>query len=301
MNLRHLEIFRAVLASGSATKAARTVGISQPAVSRILARFERDMGITLFKREGGGLVPTPEALTLGEEVERACAGVDGLLRRAKGIREMGEGHLRVASIPSLANVTVPRILAALTRRHPGLRVTAEVRTTPGVLESAAAKQIDVGIVTQLGPVKGVEIETLAVTPSMAVLPRHHPLAARPVIRPEDLETVPFIPVCRRHQARQRIDEVLARAGVRPRRRIEVTTGALACALVAEGVGVSILSAMTIRDNLNDRIVVRPFAPEIRNEFGFAFPADRPRSRLTLAFVEGLREEFAAAEPWDLSA
>jgi len=100
MNLRHLEIFRAVLANGSATKAARSMGISQPAVSRVLARFEQDMGLTLFKREGSGLVPTPEALLLGEEVERTCNGYDGLLRRAKGIREMGEGHLASARSPA---------------------------------------------------------------------------------------------------------------------------------------------------------------------------------------------------------
>ena len=87
MNLRQCEIFRAVMTTSSITEAADRLGITQPAVSKMLAQIERDLGFPLFLRERRRLVPTPEAQALFKEVERAFLGLEHLTRFARDLKE----------------------------------------------------------------------------------------------------------------------------------------------------------------------------------------------------------------------
>lgn len=64
MRLRHIEVFNAVMLTGTVSRAARLISVSQPAVSRILQHAELQLGFALFQRSKGRLVATPEALTL---------------------------------------------------------------------------------------------------------------------------------------------------------------------------------------------------------------------------------------------
>lgn len=74
VNLRHIEIFHAVMTTGNLTEAARMLHTSQPTVSRELARFEKVLGLTLFERARGRLQPTVQGLRLFEEVQRSWYG-----------------------------------------------------------------------------------------------------------------------------------------------------------------------------------------------------------------------------------
>lgn len=74
VNLRHIEIFHAVMTAGNLTEAARLLHTSQPTVSRELARFEKVLGLTLFERTRGRLHPTVQGLRLFEEVQRSGMG-----------------------------------------------------------------------------------------------------------------------------------------------------------------------------------------------------------------------------------
>lgn len=83
MHLGELEAFDAVMRMGSTSRAAEFLGISQPAVSRAVARLARSTRLTLFRQVGGRLVPTPEAIALHEEVERAFIGMDQACARVR--------------------------------------------------------------------------------------------------------------------------------------------------------------------------------------------------------------------------
>src|SRR6266852_2026092 len=87
LSFRQIEAFRAVIVLHSMTRAAETLNISQPAVSRLMRDMELNLGLTLFRRRKGGLQPTEEALALYAEVERSFVGVDKIARAAVRIRE----------------------------------------------------------------------------------------------------------------------------------------------------------------------------------------------------------------------
>ena len=81
-SLRELEVFRATISAGSATSAAQRLGISQPSVSRALAQIEQRVGMILFLRQNGRLVPTAEALALNNELEDVFESLDRVRRFA---------------------------------------------------------------------------------------------------------------------------------------------------------------------------------------------------------------------------
>ena len=79
VNLRHIEIFHAVMTAGNLTEAARLLNTSQPTVSRELARFEQVLGLKLFERSRGRLHPTVQGLRLFEEVQRSLNQQDHII------------------------------------------------------------------------------------------------------------------------------------------------------------------------------------------------------------------------------
>lgn len=100
VNLRHIEIFHAVMTAGNLTEAARLLHTSQPTVSRELARFEKVLGLTLFERTRGRLHPTVQGLRLFEEVQRSWYGLDRIVSAAESLREFRQGELSIACLPA---------------------------------------------------------------------------------------------------------------------------------------------------------------------------------------------------------
>src|SRR3546814_17186329 len=110
MLLREIEVFRTVMTSGTASKAARLMGVSQPAISQALQRLEQRAGIALFLRTRGRLQPTPAAQALLAEVDRCFVGLDVIEHRLRSLSQFTGGRLNVASLPALGIGFLPSVL-----------------------------------------------------------------------------------------------------------------------------------------------------------------------------------------------
>jgi DNA-binding transcriptional LysR family regulator len=115
VNLRHIEIFHAVMTTGNLTEAARLLHTSQPTVSRELARFEKVLGLKLFERTRGRLQPTVQGLRLFEEVQRSWYGLDRIVSAAESLREFRQGELSIACLPVFSQSFLPLLLPFLAR------------------------------------------------------------------------------------------------------------------------------------------------------------------------------------------
>ncbi|MFN3157433.1 LysR family transcriptional regulator, partial [Marivita cryptomonadis] len=104
---RQLEAFNAVMISGSTVRAAELMGVTQPAVSRLIAELEAAVRFGLFDRVRGRLVPTPEGKLFHREVEASFVGLDRLQNAAASIRDYGTGSIRIASLAAAGTVIVP--------------------------------------------------------------------------------------------------------------------------------------------------------------------------------------------------
>src|SRR6516165_1029836 len=111
MNLRHLEILRAVVEGGTATAAAQRVRLTQSAVSRSIAALEQEIGFRLFDRIKQRLVLTKEGGAFFQETERLLSGLDELQNVAGEIRDRTFARLRLVAMPAIAHGLLPVALA----------------------------------------------------------------------------------------------------------------------------------------------------------------------------------------------
>lgn len=262
MNLRDVDIFRAIMQAGGASNAAGLLGISQPAVSRALATLERDIGFRLFDRIKGRLTPTREGQLFHQDVRASFAGLDRLKQRAAQIREVGEGTLNIASLSALGHGVVPRAIAAFARKHPDVRIGYQVRTSNIVRDLVASGRADIGLAADEVDTTGV-LHSIFTTPrAVCVMPKTHLLARRASISPSDLIDVPLLTLSPDDTVRRAMDRAFADAGIQPRIVVETPYSLSIAILAAQGVGIGLCNPMTVADDMVQGLAVRPFEPAI---------------------------------------
>lgn len=289
MNFRQIEIFKAVMETGTVTGAARRLHISQPAVSKLLGQFERDLGFSAFDRVKGRLVPTAEARALFSQIERAYQGLDYLNRFAQDLREMRNGHLILGVMPALSARWMPTVVARFLHQHADLTVSLLTRNSSKVMEWVADQQVDVGIALLTIDDPMVHRETLWEYEAVCVVPTDHRLAEKSVIEARDLEDEPFISLSSLDHSRQIIDQVFQKAGVRRRLQVDTVFSSTACALVTEGVGVSLVDPMTAAQYTSSGLVACRFQPRVTFNIQLLRPLHRPRAQVVDNFIEHLKK------------
>jgi DNA-binding transcriptional LysR family regulator len=298
IDLRHLEILRALVETGKTTAAAQKLGTSQSAVSRGLAQLEAELGRLLFAREGGRLVPTAEAFALHEQLQPVLAFLARI--GGEGGLDIAGGVLRLAAPSTLAHCFLPTCIAGFIHQNPQIEVNFEVLASDALIGNVAEERIDLGLTDTMPVHAGVRSELLVATDAVCIMPTGHRLAAREFIEPQDLDGENFIALIRRHSGRFFIDQVLERAGVKPRIIIETATSLSAGAFVREGLGIALLNPFPIVAQLGPQVAVRDFQPRIPYRTSFLVSSHTPVSAAAAAFMAHARaslnnERFATRD------
>jgi DNA-binding transcriptional LysR family regulator len=290
LNIRQLEAFRAMMLAGTTKGAAELIGLSQPAVSRLIDAFERSLALSLFERTRNRLTPTPEAHLLFEEVERTFTGVDRIRELAADIRGADAGTVTVAVLPALAFGLVPSALQSFRARHPRTSISVLVQTSPRIEELAAHQSIDFGLAEEPFSRPGLSAEAFSRAPLVVLLPRDHPLARRAVLAPADLACESLVALPRTSLSRRSLDDAFGRAGLALRPGLEAQYAALIAALVARGLGLGLVDPFTAAAHADHGLVSVPFQPALPFGLCVLHPGQRPLSRAARAFLATLRQE-----------
>ncbi len=290
IRLRQLEAFRAVAQLGNITRAAEELTVSQPAVSRLLRDFSTEVGFELFQRRDGRLVPTQESRYLLGEVERLLSSVHHLEELTKDLTERKAGHLRIACLPGFATSHLPGVVADFLRERPGVTVTIEPDRPERILEWIIGEQYDFGITDNFSDHPAVASETLSMG-AVCILPAGHRLSDARQVGPSDLEGEGIIHTRRDSVFFRQLEETFLQNGVALRSLIEVRQFTAACMLVAEGVGVSVVSALDAHEYQQRGLVIKPFVPTIVHRLALLHPTHTPVSMITLEFMEAFRNSL----------
>ncbi|MBN9408502.1 MAG: LysR family transcriptional regulator [Burkholderiales bacterium] len=260
MNLRQIEVFRAVMVAGSVTRAAELLHVSQPGISRMLGHIELQLGITLFERSRNRLRPTPEAEALYAEVEQVYRGVGRIAERAAELKEGTHLALRVLASPSTGLEAVPRALARLAAAMPAVSVHFEVQPAREMIQQLLHRECDVAISTLPIDHPLLASSLIGRWTLAAVLPTRHALAARRSLRPAELLGQSLVGFSADTPQGRAIAEWSAQAGHVPHTRLTVRSGQAACALVAaSGSDIAVVDNLTARAAGATGLVVRPIA------------------------------------------
>ena len=293
MNLRHLEVFHAVMQAGSVTGAAHLLNVTQPAVSNVLRHAEQQLQFKLFERIAGRLQPTPEASDLFPDVEEIFGRIDTLNRAVDSIRGGRSGRLAVAASPTFVNAYLPKAVSRMRQRHPGGRITIlALPTAQAIEERVAHREVDIGLVYAPVTDPGVVVEEVTKSSVVCAVPRLSPLARREAVHAEDLASETLVASGPTSRVGRAIRDAYDAQGLSPPPvAIEVNSVQAACLMVAEGVGIGLVDLATVQQYSLPDVEFRPFLPHIELSMCLVYPRDRPRSRLTQHFAACMRAQW----------
>jgi DNA-binding transcriptional LysR family regulator len=289
MNLRQIEILRAVIRHRTTVAAADELALSQPAISNALKAMEAQAGFALFERVNNRLFPTEAALTLYKESEAIFALHAKLESRVRDFRESRAGRLSIVATPPLAYSVVSPTLSGFLGRRPQTRVFFDVRRYEGIIDGVLNGVAELGFALGLSQHPGIAHEILHTGEMVCVLPPNHPLADRPVISASDLAGLPFIGLERGTRMGEAVRENFAQAGTPFQPSVEVRYCNTACVLAAAGVGAAIVDPISPRQTGSHDLVVRRFAPAIPSIAYMLWSEAEPLSRIAKAFADDVRE------------
>ena len=285
MNLRQLEIFRAVMQAGSTKNAAHLLLVSQPAVSNMIRQFEDQLGFPLFERKGGRLRPTPEAETLYANSDTLFSHFDAVRNLAEDLRDTQAGTLKFVASPSIGQTVIPKAIAAFVHDRPAVKVGFDTPPHEHIVDLLVGDQADFGLT--ITPIDHPALETTIVRKGklVCVLPKGHALAGRTAIRPRDLRGEHLISYPRASPIGLVVDEAFREAGEHQRINMNVRFCFTACTLVDAGAGVAIVDEFTVSQRSFADLVVKPFACNQEVAVSLSSSRLRPLSRLATIFLD----------------
>jgi len=293
MNLRQIELLRAVVRCETTVRAAQELGLSQPAVSNAIKHLESQVGFPLFERVNNRLFPTVEARTLYEESEPIFTLHAALEARVQDIKENRAGHIRIIATPPLGYGVLPAALRNFLVKRPKVRVSFDIRRFEHVLESVENGTAELGFVMGLDDDRGLDAETFFAGDMVCVMRPEHPLAANATITPENLREAPYIALEQGTRMGTIVRRAFAQADVPFRFSVEVRYCNTACVLAESGVGVAVVDPLSPVFSGHYDLAIRPFAPASEVRASAVRSRKRPISRAADAFLREVR--LVAAE------
>jgi DNA-binding transcriptional LysR family regulator len=185
VDLRQLRAFVVVVQTGSFSRAARSLGMSQSALSQAIRQLEDELQVRLLDRTTRSVQLSKVGADFLPGIQRLLADLDHQLQDLRDLREHRRGHVTVACVPSVALRLMPLVLAAFQREHPMVGVTLKEVSRHQIIAGLRNGDMELGIANVPGEDPELDA-TLLLTDSFAlVMRRDHPLASHDVVSWED--------------------------------------------------------------------------------------------------------------------
>jgi DNA-binding transcriptional LysR family regulator len=289
VTLRQLQIFEAVARHSSISRAAAELHLTQPAVSMQMKQLEEQIGLPLVEQIGKRLFLTEAGLELRLHAQRFALQSQELKTAMDQFRELQRGFLRLAVV-STANYFLPPLIATLSERHPGMRISLQVANREDVLAALADNRTDIAITGQ--PPESADLVAVPFkdNPLVVIAAPTHRLAKLATISVQDLGRETFAVREPGSGTRAVIERHFAEAGVNFSAGCEFNTNEAIKQAVQAGLGLAVVSQQTIELELETRrLVVLPVEgfPVLRRWY-VVHRRDKRLSAAATAFVDLLR-------------
>ncbi len=290
MNLRQIEVFRAVMLTGSISGAAELLHVSQPAISRLMSYTESRLKLTLFERIKGRLFPTPEARRLFAEIETVYQGVQRVHELAQDLVERRTGTLRLAASPALSQTLIPPAIAAFRQSFPDVKFHLQTLVSSQLLNAVLTQQVELAIATMPIDHPNLKVTTIHRNRIVAMLPAEHPLAKKRQLGVADLAGCDLVGYHSDTPFGQLLMRLFEPAGKQPKYIAEVRLTHIACALAQAQAAIALVDEIAVQGQTWRNVVWRPLVPTVTMPLNIVQLQVEPLSRLADAFVQFLTKE-----------
>lgn len=291
MHLEELQWFVVLAETEHVTEAAAELGISQPTLSRALARFEDQAGTPLFDRVNRRLRLNPYGRIMLEHARRSLVEMQSATERIAALRDPDTGRVRLAFLHSLANWYVPDRLRRFRESAPGIGFDLFQGPAHEITERVLTGRSDVAITSPRPTAPGFTWHRLYAERLCLAVPRGHRLASRARVRMSAAAGEPFVALEQPFGLRQLTDALWAEDGIDPAIVFEATEIPTMEGLVAAGFGVAVVPVPREDDDTASAKVVHVPLTNVgaRREVGLVWDADRVPSPPAHRFTTFLRE------------
>lgn len=292
LSFRQIEAFRAVVLRGSISGGANYLGLTQPAVSRLIRDLESRLELKLFTRRGNAIHINPEAHALFREVERHFLGLEKIEKAAEHIRHAKIGRLHIAAYTGASTRFFPHLVGRYLDQFPMANVVLHNTTSPLVIEGVSTGRYDLGLALTPSAYPGIEAEPLTGLNAVAVVPVDHHLVERDCITIDDLCDSPLLSLGMNSPVWGQFSGLLQSMRVKPRVLFEATVSESLCTLAGLGKGIAIIDPFTPFGLNNPDIVIKAFRPTLEYPVSLIYQAKSARSGVVKAFARLVREGLA---------
>lgn len=294
MNIRQMEVFWAVMRTGTVTGAAKFLGLSQPAVSKILQHTEDLIDMKLFSRRGGKLYPTREAQDLFALTESIFDTVEQMQRAVHDLQRGHAGRLQVAVLASIATTFLQAPIARFLAERPNVTFSVKILTSYEIVTRVARNQVDLGVL--YGPIPDPTLHSLDLADIDVICAVHasSPLARLAEVTPRALSAERLISFNLTSPWAARVAAAFEQTGVPFHIGVECNHPSMAMSLVESGVGVALLPGAFIGGQDFPDVRRLPFAPRVSIRLHAVYREER-LSRLATSFIDEMRASLETAK------
>jgi DNA-binding transcriptional LysR family regulator len=293
MTLRQIEVIRAVMVAGTIGGAARLLNVSAPGISRLVKYTERSLGVRFFQRQNGRYFPTADAQRIFEQINAVYQKVDDL---SDVIAKIGRGdlsELRVGSVPSIAQVMVPRAVEKVRRRYPDLKMDINILKIEEAIDYLLLGKGDCVAMSYRLDHPGLEFLPLGSGRLFCIVPEGHELAERKQISAAEMTRFPLIGIDPNDPYGRIMADLFARNKLHYDIPIRARFGTTVCALVQARLGIAVIDQFTVAHGNIPGVRLLEIREPTRFETFIALKRGAQLSPYATHFIQCLRAEMEA--------
>ena len=249
MELHQLRYFLNIVQTGSFTAAAKASHVSQPSLSSQLAKLEDELGGPLFERSRKGARLTDRGERFRPRATEALRQLEQGRQELEDLSGLKGGKVSLGCLPTTGAFVLPPLLAAFRKAYPKVQVSLREDSSPGLRQALLDGDVDLAILDEAGLGAGLESARLMQEPLLLALPPRHRFAKSKRISFAKLKDEPWVLMKSGHGFRAIVDKIFAGAQVVPAVVFESDEIATVQALVASGLGLSLVPQMVRRDGV----------------------------------------------------
>jgi DNA-binding transcriptional LysR family regulator len=293
MELRQLRYFAAVAHHSSFTLAARELNIAQPALSQQVRRLEQELGVELLRRTTRRVELTEAGELALARATRTLAEAEALRAEVDELRGLVRGTLSLGMLPTIGRLEPAPLLSSFSAAYPGIEIRLVEDTLVEALALLRADRLDLafGLVDPELAGDGIAGEKLFDEELAVIVAEHHPLAKKRSVRFAELDGQPLVGFLTGSAVRQRLDDELEKAGATSAATLESNNINTLRALVAHGLGVSLVPRSFALGAGPPVAVLRVAPRSLHVPVSILYRADRARPPAAEAFLEAVRSRF----------
>jgi DNA-binding transcriptional LysR family regulator len=294
LTLRQIEVVRAIMVTGTVGGAARLLNVSSPGISRVMKHAETSVGVKLFNRSGGRYTPTREAHAIFSQINGVYDKIEDLQFIISRIKRGAEVELRIGSVPSIANVMVPRAVADVRKAFPNLLIEVDILKIEDAIDYLLLGKGELVALSSKFEHPMLSFEPLAHGRLKCIVPEGHPLARRTRVTADEIVQYPLIGVDPNDPYGRIMAGVFASHALHYEVTIRARFGSTVCALVTQGLGIAIIDEFTLAADQWPKLRALDIVESTEFPTYVVHRKDAAISSYGIRFVQALRRHMEAA-------